>query len=168
VREIGWFHFCLGHISTKWSSAFHHNSHPPTSASVHWSSLLIIALWRFSWSLWKFRNEVVHGATIEDQVRRRIFSLHQQIATHYAEFTASNSYVLPTTAYLPLGQKTSAKPHLTSPWQHGYARLKRRGRFFSIMIIPYATHLKSSFLTVHTQRAHLIWIPPTHHRMLLP
>jgi hypothetical protein len=96
VREIGWYHFCLGRISNKWSSAHHQfSNHTSNSTSQQWSSLLITALWRYSRALWNFRNTVVHGVTIKEQVRRRISTLHLQIEQHYAAYIADNSYVLP-------------------------------------------------------------------------
>jgi hypothetical protein len=95
-REIGWYHFCLGRISRQWASAVtQYNSTPLPDAGLQWSSLLIATLWRFSCSLWKYRNEVVHGATVEDQVQLQLSQLQEKIVQYYTAYEENPSIVLP-------------------------------------------------------------------------
>jgi len=53
--DIGWYHMCMGRISTKWAlAAAQYNTLPNNpDAALHWASILIAALWRFSKSLWQ-------------------------------------------------------------------------------------------------------------------
>jgi hypothetical protein len=76
---IGWYHLCLGRISKKWALAVQHYVPPRahTDGSLHWASIFIKALWKYSKALWAFRNEIVHGATVEEQVNRQLDTLRQ-------------------------------------------------------------------------------------------
>ncbi len=100
--EIGWLHFGLGRISTKWADAARQYNALPLQpeADLHWASILIAALWPFSKSLWTFRNEVVHGATIEEQAQRRITELHNKITAYYRAFQSNEHLVLQRHQYL--------------------------------------------------------------------
>jgi hypothetical protein len=51
-------------------------------------------LWKFSRDLWKFRNEVVHGATIEDQATRQLEQLKAKITQYYTKFYDNPDFVL--------------------------------------------------------------------------
>jgi hypothetical protein len=70
---IGWYHLCLGQISKKWALAGQHYVPPRahTDGSLHWASIFIKALWKYSKALWAFWNEIVSGATVEEQVNRQ-------------------------------------------------------------------------------------------------
>ncbi len=95
VKDIGWFHFCLGRVSTKWASAVcQYTVNPLPQVAPQWSSLMIAAVWRYSRSLWHHRNRVVHGATIEEQLKHRLSNLRDQITQYYAEFAENPSIVL--------------------------------------------------------------------------
>jgi hypothetical protein len=95
VKDIGWFHLCLGKVSTKWASAVcQYNVNPLPQVGLQWSSLMIAAMWRYSRSLWHHRNGVVHGAMIEEQVQRHLSNLRDQITQYYAEFAENPSLVL--------------------------------------------------------------------------
>jgi len=95
-REIGWGSMSLGRISRCWVSSV--TQYSPTSSvhdtSLQWSSIFIAALWKFSRDLWKFRNEVVHGATIEEQATRQLEQWKAQITQYYTKFHDNPDFVL--------------------------------------------------------------------------
>jgi len=145
--NLGWYHFCLGRVSKKWAAAVIQftlpDRHPYTP--LHWTSLLISALWKYSKSLWAYRNTVVHGATIEEQAQRMISSLHTSTTNRYTEFRANPQLVLPRHAYLftsrPLEERLRAPYDTLAAWnrsveeaiqvaQHHLASLRRAATLF--------------------------------------
>ncbi len=101
-REIGWFHMCLGCVNTKWASAGNqYGTHPCTpDADLHWASILVAVLWRFSKSLWQYWNEVVHGATVEEQEQRQIASVREKMTSFYNSYAENPDMVLPRHQHL--------------------------------------------------------------------
>jgi len=88
--------FVLGISVNRGASAVtQYSSTPLLDAGLQWSSLLIAALWRFSRSLWKYRNEVVHGATVDDQAQLQLSQLREKIVQHYTAYEENPSIVLP-------------------------------------------------------------------------
>ncbi len=60
----------MGRISKKWSKAVHMYVKQDTGKDIdqaYWSSMLINITWRFIKLMWKHRNQIVHGETVEDQ-----------------------------------------------------------------------------------------------------
>jgi len=76
-HTLGWYHLCLGRVSRKWSQAVTQYTAPARHPynELHWTSILISALWQFSRAVWKFCNEVVHGASAEEQAQCMIDTL---------------------------------------------------------------------------------------------
>ena len=109
-RDIGWYYMCLGRASTKWAAAAQQFNTLPKSpdSALHWTSLLIAALWRFSKSMWQYRNEVVHGATVEEQAQWQIKSLKERITTLYQSHSENQNMLLPRHQYL-FTQRTLAE-----------------------------------------------------------
>jgi len=101
-HNIGWYHLCLGQVSRKWSKTVLQymlpDQHPYTE--LHWTSILISALWQLSRAVWKFCNETVHGATVEEQARRKITSLRHNTEAHFQAFSDNPNIVLPRYQYL--------------------------------------------------------------------
>jgi len=95
-QNIGWFHMCLGRVSKKWSKAVLQYTLPARLpyTETHWTSILVSAAWQLSRSLWKFWNEVVHGATIEEQAQRILEKLRQSTITHYSAYQANPGFIL--------------------------------------------------------------------------
>jgi hypothetical protein len=60
-------------VSIKWSLAVQqYDNSFSRDSGLQWTSLFIAALWRYSKMLWRVRNEVVHGATVEEQVNLQL------------------------------------------------------------------------------------------------
>ena len=95
VRHIGWYHMCLGRVSIKWSLAVQqYDNSFSRDSGLQWTSLFIAALWRYSKMLWRFRNEVVHGATVEEQVNLQLGGLREKIKSFYQSYAVNSSMVL--------------------------------------------------------------------------
>jgi hypothetical protein len=101
-RDIGWYQLCLGRISSKWASAVlqYQTSSQHRDGGLNWSSLFITALWKFSRALWNNRNEVVHGATVEEQAARQLTQLRNNITTMYHNYESNPAFILPRHHYL--------------------------------------------------------------------
>jgi len=100
--ELNWFQCCLGRISCKWnkavSSYWTKEGKKPESST--WTTKLILALWRYTKDIWQFRNNIVHGATVEDSTNIILTKLRDTFTTHYQAFQYNPDYVLSRHAYL--------------------------------------------------------------------
>jgi hypothetical protein len=102
-HSIGWFQLCLGRISKKWSKAVHMYVKQDTGKDIdqaYWSSMLINIIWRFTKLMWKHRNQIVHGETVEDQAAVILQQLHDKAQAYYASYQEDNNFVLPRHQHL--------------------------------------------------------------------
>ncbi len=61
---IGWDQLLRGRISKKWGEVFAGcKAVTSTVHSASWSKQVVISIWEYSTSLWKFRNGEVYGHT---------------------------------------------------------------------------------------------------------
>jgi hypothetical protein len=93
-HSIGWFQFCLGRISKKWSQAVHMYVKQGTGKDIdqaYWSSMLINIIWHFTKLMWKHRNQIVHGKTVEDQVAVILQQLCDKAQAYYASYQEDNN-----------------------------------------------------------------------------
>jgi len=82
-------------VSIKWSLAVQqYDNSFSRDSGLQWTSLFIAALWRYSKMLWRFRNEVVHGATVEEQVNLQLGGLQEKIKSFYQSYAIDSSMVL--------------------------------------------------------------------------
>jgi len=118
VNEIGWFHFCLGCLSTKWSTAVQMYSKAAGTMvdSTRWASLAIQVTWQYMKTLQKYRNELVHGSTVEEEVEKNLQDLHKHVCHHYACFEQNNNYVL----HAHLFTQKSDQHRLQMSWMKHY------------------------------------------------
>jgi len=113
-RDIGWYQLCLGRVSTKWASAVsQYHLTPLQDGGLQWTSIFIAALWSFSKSMWKHRNEVVHGATVEEQTQRQLTQLRSRITSYYADYARNPALVLPRHSCL-FTSRTEEERHQSS------------------------------------------------------
>jgi hypothetical protein len=100
--KLSWFQLCLGRISITWSRAVqsYHGSTIPMFDANRWAAKLIFCLWQFTRQLWTFRNQLVHGSTVEETVSAQINLLHGKVAYHYNQYQENTAYVLPCYEYL--------------------------------------------------------------------
>jgi hypothetical protein len=102
LHSIGWYQLSLGRVSKYWTATIKYYR---DQGSVHmdpeyWTSLLINYVWNFTRAMWKNRNQIVHGATSEEQAIRELEQLRTQIRQHYDSYTTIFGYVLPHLEYL--------------------------------------------------------------------
>ena len=59
---IGWDHFMLGRISTRWSRLqdYHYKRIHSRRTGERWATNLIMKIWEVHWSMWQHRNECLH------------------------------------------------------------------------------------------------------------
>jgi hypothetical protein len=84
-QTITWYQYCLGRISKKWAKAVALYSSPSFNSSS-WASFLIRYNWVFIRSMWKTRNQIVHGAKVEEQADVILRDLHQKVHHYYQKF----------------------------------------------------------------------------------
>jgi hypothetical protein len=61
--------------------------------SLPWTKHVIIALWKYSQSLWKFRNGVKYGHTAEEAKTKELAHLQQQV-THEFELYEEDPFLI--------------------------------------------------------------------------
>jgi len=100
--SITWYQFCLGRLSKKWALALSEYTKisSPAPDPDFWASLLINQLWLFTLYMWRHRNQVVHGTTIEDQAQKLLDRLHQLVTNYYQQFAEDPSIILAQHHYL--------------------------------------------------------------------
>jgi hypothetical protein len=95
VHHIGWYHMCLGRVSKKWAlAAKQYDITHSRDGGLQWASVLIAALWRYSKTLWRFRNEVVHGSTVEEQAKLQLQTLNNKLESYYQRYLHNPDIVL--------------------------------------------------------------------------
>jgi len=82
-HKLSWFLFCLGHVSIKWAKAVvAYHVHTSPVDPLHWTTTLIMALWKFTRNMWTNRNQVVHGVTVQEAAEKEMQWLHDLIWDH--------------------------------------------------------------------------------------
>jgi hypothetical protein len=66
--RLGWDQFVRGRIGTQWAhlQSVHFANLKVRQTSQKWASLLIMAIWDFTWSLWDNRNDILHHSEALD------------------------------------------------------------------------------------------------------
>ncbi len=100
--QLSWYQFSLGRISQKWTKALvaYDSVMTITRDSDFWASSLISSLWKFTRNMWNYRNQLVHGASVEENVNIIRAQLHSAVSDHYAASADNPDYVLPRHSYL--------------------------------------------------------------------
>jgi hypothetical protein len=87
-------------ISISWRKFFTHSRHTADPHGEIWTKKLILALWNYTTSIWKHRNNKVHGATIEDQKKKEKEDLEKQVRAAYEDYTEDKFLIPRSMAYL--------------------------------------------------------------------
>jgi hypothetical protein len=97
---IGWDHLLRGMLSKHWEHTY--NALTPMGAipSTIWAKTVIVHLWTYSMSLWKFCNGVVHGHTMEETKRKESQQLQTKIQQEYAAYHLDKYIVSPKYSFL--------------------------------------------------------------------
>jgi hypothetical protein len=97
---IGWDQLLRGRISLQWTQAYQLLSGQVASSQSLWSKTVILHLWTYSISLWKFRNGVVHGHTSNEAKQREFDTLHSQVRAELAAYRTDKFIVSPEFSFL--------------------------------------------------------------------
>ena len=102
LQNIGWKHLLLGRLSCKWGAAvaLYRNKPNDSTVSTTWTTQAIGCLWKYTRSLWGYRNTVVHGATdqeIADKIRHQTAT---KIKEFYNKYNNTPNFILQRHNYL--------------------------------------------------------------------
>ncbi len=78
----------------------YHASSSPVFDGNRWAISFISLLWKFTRKLWNYRNQIVHGMTVDEVVSTQMSLLHEKVTCFYNQYTKNPSYVLPHHEYL--------------------------------------------------------------------
>ncbi len=102
LNNIGWSHFLLGWVSHKWgaAAALYGNKQNDSTFQTTWATQAINCLWKYTRSLWGYRNTVIHGATDQEMAGK----IREQTATKmrifYSRFHTTPCFILQRHHYL--------------------------------------------------------------------
>jgi len=87
-HQIGWSQFCLRRLRLKWAKAIaaYKEKGNQRIDSNNWTSHLVSLIWQFTKQMWNYCNQIVHGATKEDAVRKIMQQLQDQVSYHYCQY----------------------------------------------------------------------------------
>ncbi len=70
-QSIGWNQFLLGQLSSRWGKSVNgYLKSTDPSYPTAWTAQVISFIWKFSRSLWAYRNTIAHGATDQEIVAK--------------------------------------------------------------------------------------------------
>ncbi len=105
---LGWDNFLRGRISALWGRALsHHKSSRSTGfpSPKIWSTSLISLILDFSFSLWDFRNGVLHGRTVTEQDAKKRETLINAITRAYDDYH-QDRFIAPQNFRYPFSSKS--------------------------------------------------------------
>ena len=69
---IGWDNFRTGYLSKKWLYAQeYHNRINKVSNNRDWNHIITKTILNYTYTVWKFRNDRIHGATIQEEYDKK-------------------------------------------------------------------------------------------------
>jgi hypothetical protein len=100
-QSIGWYHFLLGCLISYWGkvAAAYTKTKDPSYPKV-WMAQVISMVWKYSRSLWYYRNSIVHGATDEEVAAKIRGTLDDRAKSLYNTFWTSPQFILTCHHYL--------------------------------------------------------------------
>ncbi len=95
--DVGWDQFLRGRVSIMWGKAFtaHGSEGTRNKESSNWVKRLILKVWDYSISLWKFRNGIVHGTTKQENIEKCLAELRNKVSEKYAEYAKDPFIISP-------------------------------------------------------------------------
>jgi hypothetical protein len=101
-NNIGWNHLLLGRLSRKWGAAvaLYGNKQNDSTFQTTWTTQTINCLWKYTRSLWGFRNTVVHGATDQEMADKIREQTAAKIRNFYSTFHTTPHFILQCHHYL--------------------------------------------------------------------
>jgi hypothetical protein len=101
-NNVGWNHLLLGWLSRKWGAAvaLYGNKQNDSTFQTTWTTQSINCLWKYTRSLWGFRNTVVHGATDQEMADKIREQTATKIRNFYSTFHTTPCFILQRHHYL--------------------------------------------------------------------
>jgi hypothetical protein len=168
--KIGWEQFLIGKISTHWRKFYeiYQNTHKKNSSSMLWSSSLIIHLFNYTSSLWRFRNGVLHGHNLKEEKLKKLEKLEEAISTAYQKYNSDPfiiSHHLSSIFDKPLQYVLQTDIDYLSSWLRTYTeavetQLESRCRQSNAAKLLFATR-KLPVPSGHSRNTHPTDPPPT-------
>jgi hypothetical protein len=95
--NVGWDQFLRGRVSTMWGKAFtaHGSEGTRNNESSTWVKRLILKVWDYTISLWKFCNGIVHGTTKKENIEKCLAELWNKVSEKYAEYAKDQFIISP-------------------------------------------------------------------------
>jgi hypothetical protein len=68
--KLGWDQFVCGRIAIQWQAlqSAHSEELRVRQTGQKWASLLIMAVWNYTWTLWDHRNDVLHNLDVHNKL----------------------------------------------------------------------------------------------------
>ncbi len=131
-QSIGWYHFLLGHLSSYWgkAAAVYAKTKDPYYPKV-WMAQVTSIVWKYSRSLWSYRNSIVHGATDEEVTAKIRGALDDRAKSLYNSFWTSPHFILTCHHYLFTCRNAYDLTMIASPF--GFVQLKKHNKLSSII-----------------------------------
>jgi hypothetical protein len=106
---IGWHNFLLGQTARQFQAIQQEyiTATRQWNSAPFWAKNLTLALWDFSWTIWKHRNQTLHDHTGVDQIPQRELN-----ASVTQEWQNGDTELLPKT------KPSSKAPHFPSFYRH--------------------------------------------------
>jgi hypothetical protein len=101
-QNIGWLHLLMGRLSRKWGAAvaLYVNRTNDNTFQTTWTAHTITCLWKYTRSIWGYRNTVVHGATDKEKADKIIEQTTTKVREFYTKFHSTPSFILQRHHYL--------------------------------------------------------------------
>lgn len=101
-QNIGWLHLLMGRLSRKWGAAVSLYGNKPNDSNFQtmWTAQAITSLWKYTRSIWGYRNTVVHGATDQEKADKIIEQTATKVREFYSKFTTTPTFILQRHHYL--------------------------------------------------------------------
>ncbi len=85
----------MGRLSTKWGAAVASYQKQPSDSpiSTTWTTQVIPLIWKYTRSLWNYRNTVDHGATDQEVANKIRASIAEKVTFLYHKFNTSPHFI---------------------------------------------------------------------------
>jgi hypothetical protein len=112
-----------------------------TSDPTLLASLFINALRHYTRQVWAHRNQVLHGATVEENANIVLNKLREEVTAHYQHYSENNSYALQQHAHLFLNRTLSQRLAYSYDYLSCWLRSVKEAR---TILVHQEAHLRSS------------------------
>lgn len=143
-----------GRISKKWGRAY--QLYSPSSSDIPinatpWATQVILAIWNFSAGIWKFRNGVKHGHTVERAIAKELYNLQQLVRQEFELYDADPHIVSAQYRHLYLGKELAQRLQMGRDSLNSWLRSVREAKRHQENLRASLTKITSQFLMPRRQ-----------------